>query len=88
MKKYVLLQAPKTNAVDYMSQIEIIDNSDIIGKKRVEKRIMEGYTPVGCLESDLHVQQLKAGFSWNLEARFDCTRDKIREAAALLDGIR
>lgn len=63
MNKYVLLQAPKTEG-NYTAPIEIIDNATAIGKGRVEDRIQAGYIPIGWIESDLRVPELKAGLEY------------------------
>ena len=63
MNKYVLLQAPKTEG-NYTAPIEIIDNASAIGKGRVEDRIQAGYIPIGWIESDLRVPELKAGLEY------------------------
>ena len=59
----MLLQAPKAEG-DYTAPIEIIDNATAIGKGRVEDRIQAGYIPIGWIESDLRVPELKAGLEY------------------------
>ena len=54
-------QKPRGN---YTAPIEIIDNATAIGKGRVEDRIQAGYIPIGWIESDLRVPELKAGLEY------------------------
>lgn len=83
--KYVLMQAPKTED-EYSSQIVIIDNSNKIGKKKVQKLINEGYSHVGYIESDLRTQQLKSGFEHNLQSRLDNARGLFDQINAIADS--
>lgn len=68
MNRYVLMRSNKTG------QIIIIDNSNHIGKKKVENLCMTGYTFVGNIESELPPITLKLGFT------ADCRKSlRIRE---------
>jgi hypothetical protein len=74
--KYILLQ------LGIGEQIKIIDNSTNIGKKKVADLCMEGFKPIGYLESEQHPQTLIRGFNKNLNIKLDekCKRlSDIRE---------
>lgn len=63
--KYVLLQT------EVGEQIKIIDNSTHIGKKKVERLCMEGFKPIGYLESEQPPQRLLRGFNKDLSDKLD-----------------
>lgn len=63
--KYILLQT------DIGEQIKIIDNSTYTGKKKVENLCMEGFKPIGYLESEQPPQRLLRGFNKNLTDKLD-----------------
>lgn len=63
--KYVLLQS------GIGEQIKIIDNSTNFGKKKVENLCMEGYKPIGYLESEQPPQRLLRGFNKNMSDKLD-----------------
>ncbi|MFL0196975.1 hypothetical protein ACJDU8_15615 [Clostridium sp. WILCCON 0269] len=73
--KYILLQA------DIGDQIKIIDNSTCTGKKKVENLCMEGFKPIGYLESEQPAQRLLRGFNKNLN-------DKLEEKYKMLWDIQ
>ena len=54
--KYVLIK--KTDG-----QIKIIDNNTGLGKRRVEKEIMDGGEHIGSMESELRPMQIERGFN-------------------------
>lgn len=83
--KYVLMQAPKKEE-DYSSQIVIVDNSTMIGKKRVENLVERGYMCVGTIESELSEHQLKRGFSFEADKQVDVMHDLFREISKLADS--
>lgn len=83
--KYVLMQAPQKEG-DYNSQIIIIDNSKIIGKKRVENLVEEGYSCVGTIESELEVHCLQRGFSHNADKQIDVMHDLFKQISTLADS--
>lgn len=74
MNKYVLLRSNTTG------QIVIIDNSNHIGKKRVENLCMTGYSPAGTIESELPAITLKLGFT------ADC-RESLRIRERMISKI-
>lgn len=63
--KYVLLQ---TNAGE---QIKIIDNSTYLGKKKVESLCVEGFKPIGYLESEQPAQRLLRGFNKDFQDKLE-----------------
>lgn len=83
--KYVLMQAPRKEE-DYNSQIEIVDNSNTIGKQRVENLVDMGYTYAGTIESELGVNRLQSGFSHNADRQVDVMHDLFREISKLADS--
>ena len=75
MKRYALLQAGAGE------QIRIIDNNTYIGKKQVEDLCMEGYEPVGYIESEQSTMKLLRGFNKNMS-------DKLEQRDLKLCNIR
>ena len=75
MMKYVLLQT------GIGEQIKIIDNSTYLGKKMVQEQCMEGYKPIGYIESELPPSRLMRGFNKNMS-------DKLEQRDLKLWNIR
>lgn len=83
---YVLLMAP-IKQDDFVGQIEVVDNSTHIGKKRVENLIKEGYTFVGRVsECPLTKQRLKADFAKYAEDRATILDDRLDLIAKVYKG--
>ena len=76
--KYVLIEALN-------GQILIVDNSDTIGKKRVETLIMEGCTYVGTIDSMHNRLHLLAGFTKNVSLKIDEAQEKLRKLRKVLE---
>lgn len=68
--KYVLLQM-------LSGEMKIVDNSNHIGKGRVEKFCNEGAILVGTIESDLHPTQLRRGISHNEREAYEAENAKL-----------
>ena len=83
MKKYVLLQAPVESG-EYVSKTIIIDNSDKIGKGKVEKYVAEGYKTIGHIESNLGLYHLKACLDYQKNKKIDALDSKIRKIYDIL----
>lgn len=83
--KYVLMQAPKKEE-DYSAQIEIVDNSNTIGKKKVEHLAEMGYIFAGTIESEFRVQQLKSGFAYNARKQVDVMHELFQEISKIADS--
>lgn len=58
-------------------EIEIIDNSNHIGKKKVEKFCNEGAVSAGTIESDLSVNQLMHGLNCKTRRKLDAETEKL-----------
>ena len=82
--KYVLMQAPKKEG-EPNSQIAIIDNSNQIGKQKIEKLTQAGYTCVGYIESELHQVELKRGFTYEWDKRIQNLQNLILQIGALAE---
>lgn len=82
---YVLLMAPKKD--DYVGQIEAVDNSTHIGKKKVERLINEGYIFIGrVLDCPLTTQRLKAGFAKYERDKADLLDERLRLISKVFKG--
>lgn len=77
--RYVLLRNRE-------GQIQIVDNSDKLGKKKVERMVMEGCEPVGKLESELNRLSLMSGFNKNICEKHKKALDRIYAAIQTLEG--
>lgn len=77
--KYILIK-------DQTGQIRIIDNTQYLGKKKVENLILEGSKPVGFLESDLPPSILLRGFNKKTNDILEERRERIRLAIKELYG--
>lgn len=78
--KYVLLQT------DVGEQIRIVDNSDNLGKRKVENLIMEGYKCIGYLESEQPPRSLLRGFNKDLETKLEGKDKKLWDIREILKG--
>ena len=72
--------------VDKEGQIQIVDNSNSLGKRKVEKMIMEGCEPVGKLESELNRLALMSGFNKSMCEKHKKALDRIYTAIQALEG--
>lgn len=52
-------------------QIKIIDNSTHLGKKTVESLCLEGYEPIGYIESEQPPLRLLRGFNKNMSDKLE-----------------
>lgn len=68
--KYVLMQGPKKEG-EFTGEILIVDNSRRTGKEKVERLLMDGYSCVGHIESELKKHELKSGLEKYVQGRLD-----------------
>lgn len=83
--RYVLMQAPKQEG-DYSSQIVIIDNSNKIGRDKVQWYVNTGWIGIGSIESDLPPRDLKSGFEYNYKKSLEKTHDIFNQISTLADS--
>lgn len=63
-RTYVLMRAPQSPDTANPREIKIIDNSDKLGKKRIEKLVSDGFEYVGKItDTSLSAIALKQGIS-------------------------
>ena len=85
-KNYVLLMAPIEKG-GYIGQINAVDNSTHIDKKRVERLINDGYTFVGRVsDCSLSAYRLKVGFAKYAEDRATILDDRLDLIAKVYKG--
>ena len=77
--KYVLIEAIN-------GQILIVDNSDSIGKKKVETLIMEGCKYIGTVDSVVNRLHLLAGFTKNITLKLEDEYEKLRKIRNVMEG--
>lgn len=85
MNKYALMQAPAKDENDFAPRIVIIDNSQPIGKRRVERLVREGYKPVGWIESHLKPSQLRHGFEADRYQQYEQACEKLSKISLVLN---
>jgi hypothetical protein len=83
--RYVLMQAPKQEK-DYSSQIVILDNSNQIGRDRVQHYVNRGWTEVGSIESDLPPQDLRSGFEHDKRKSLEKAYELFQQISNLADA--
>lgn len=69
--RYVLLQT------EIGEQIKIVDNSTHIGQRKVTNLCMEGFKPIGYIDSEQPPQRLLRGFNKDLNDKLEEEHKKL-----------
>jgi hypothetical protein len=86
--RYVLLQEPKKDDTSVsVPQIHIVKNDTEFRKDLVMKRINEGYTLAGYIESEQPIYMLKRGFNSKVNHSKEKYRDIIFKARKILSPL-